>query len=1070
MWIVRLALRRPYTFVVMAMLIVVAGVYSVLEMPTDILPEINIPVIAVVWQYGGLPPDEMELRFTSNYERALTTTVAGIEHIESQSLYGVSVTKVFFHPGTKMEMANAQVTAISQTLLKAYPLGATPPLIVNYSASNVPILQGSIHSETLSEQQLFDLTSNFLRTGLATVQGAQMPFPYGGKQRQVMIDIDLTRLYALGLSPSDVSNAVQAQNLVLPSGTTKLGTQELLVRLNGSPDTVGEIAALPIKSSNGSTVTIGDVAHVRDGYAPQTSMVRANGRRGILMTLLKSAGASTLDIVSRVRAVMPSLLATLPPEYKMDLLFDQSVFVRAAIDGVLKEGAIAAALTALMILLFLGSWRSTLIVVTSIPLSILVSFVCLAALGETINLMTLGGLSLAVGILVDDATVELENIHRNLAMKKPLLQAILDGAKQIALPALVATLCICIVFIPVLFISGAARSLFTPLGMAVVFAMMASYFLSRTLVPTMVHYLLAPEVALVGGQELEPPGPQAKKRDVFWRIHQRFNVSFERLRRSYGGYLDWALDHGRWIAAGFAVLIAGSLLALFPSLGRDFFPSVDAGQIRFHVRTTPGTRVETTENVFARAEDLVRATIPAEELETIIDNIGLPISGLNLALGDPSMISSADGEVLVQLKPKHHATPGYIKELRRRLPLDMPEADVFFLAPDITTQVLNFGLTAPIDVQIVGPRGNNASNYALARRLRDSIARVRGAVDVHLAQVVDQPELRLKVDRAEASLGGATARDIATDALVSLSSTGQVAPSFWLDTQKGVQYLVAVQTPQYKLDTLEALNATPVHLPNGGIGGSPQTLGNLATVERDATPVNATHYNALSTFDVQANVQGTDLGSVSDAVDRLVADAKKASLPRGTSIAVRGQVESMNASFRGLSFGIVAAILLVYLLLVVNFQSWLDPLIILMALPGGLAGIVWALFATGTTLSVPALMGAIMSIGVATSNSILMVTFANDQRKQGDDARRAAWLAGVTRLRPVMMTALAMILGMLPMSLGLGEGGEQNAPLGRAVIGGLLAATFMTLFFVPIVYSAWRKDAPRATELEGVEA
>ncbi|MDP9034712.1 MAG: efflux RND transporter permease subunit [Myxococcota bacterium] len=1069
MWIVRLALRRPYTFVVMAMLIVVAGIYSLLGMPTDILPEINIPVIAVVWQYGGLPPDEMELRFTSNYERAITTTVAGIEHIESQSLYGVAVTKVFFHPGTKMEMANAQITAVSQTLLKAYPLGATPPLIINYSASNVPILQGSVHSDTLSEQQLLDLTSNFLRTGLATVQGAQMPLPYGGKQRQVMIDIDPARLYALGLTPGDVSNAVQAQNLVLPSGTTKLGTQELLVRLNGSPDTISEIAALPIKSSNGSTVTIGDVAHVRDGYAPQTSMVRANGRRGVLMTLLKSAGASTLDIVSRVRAIMPSLLATLPPEYRMDLLFDQSVFVRAAIQGVLKEGAIAAGLTALMILLFLGSWRSTLIVVTSIPLSLLVSFVCLAALGETINLMTLGGLSLAVGILVDDATVELENVHRNLAMNKRLLQAILDGAKQIALPALVATLCICIVFIPVVFISGAARSLFTPLGMAVVFAMMASYFLSRTLVPTMMHYLLGPEVTLYAGGASGPPGVPAKKRDVVWRVHQRFNVSFEKLRRSYGGYLDWALDHGRWIAAGFAVLIAGSLLALFPSLGRDFFPSVDAGQIRFHLRTTPGTRVETTENVFARAEDLVRAVIPAEELETVIDSIGLPISGLNLALGDPSMISSADGEVLVQLRPKHGATPGYVKELRRRFPLEMPEADVFFLAPDITTQVLNFGLTAPIDVQIAGPRGNNASNYAIARRLREAMAHVRGAVDVHLAQVVNQPELRLKVDRAEASQGGATARDIATDALVSLSSTGQVAPSFWLDAQKGVQYLVAVQTPQYKLASLEALNATPVHVPSGN-GTSPQMLGNLTTVERDATPVNATHYNALSTFDVLANVQGTDLGSVSDAVDRLVADAKKASLPRGTSISVRGQVESMNASFRGLSLGIVAAILLVYLLLVVNFQSWLDPVIILMSLPGGLAGIVWALFVTGTTLSVPALMGAIMSVGVATSNSILMVTFANDQRKQGDDARRAAWLAGVTRLRPVMMTALAMILGMLPMSLGLGEGGEQNAPLGRAVIGGLLAATFMTLFFVPIVYSAWRKDAPRATELEGVEA
>jgi multidrug efflux pump subunit AcrB len=1064
MWIVRLALRRPYTFVVMAMLIVIAGIYSVLQMPTDILPEINIPVIAVVWQYTGLPPDEMEQRFTGLYERALTTTVAGIEHMESQSLYGVSVTKVFFHPGTKMEMANAQVTAISQTLLKQFPVGATPPLIVNYSASNVPILQGSVHSETLSEQELFDLTSNFLRTGLATVQGAQMPFPYGGKQRQVMIDIDPPRLYALGLSPNDVNNAVQAQNLVLPSGTTKLGAQELLVRLNSSPDAVREIAKLPVKTVNGSTVTIGDIAQVRDGYAPQTSMVRANGRRGVLVTLLKSAGASTIDIAHRVRSIMPSLLATLPPAYKMDLLFDQSLFVRAAVDGVLKEAAIAAGLTALMILLFLGSWRSTLIVVTSIPLSILVSLICLAALGQTINLMTLGGLSLAVGILVDDATVELENVHRNMAMRKPIVRAILDGAQQIAVPAFVATLCICIVFIPVVFISGAAQSLFTPLGMAVVFAMMTSYFLTRTLVPTMVHYLLASEIDLYAGETPEGGGP--KKRDIIWRIHERFNVHFERLRRFYGGYLDLALDHGKIVTAVFGVFVTLSLVTLFPNLGKDFFPSVDAGQIRLHVRAAAGTRIETTEELFSRVEGLIRDVIPSGELETVLDNIGLPISGLNLSLGDPSMISSGDGEVLIQLSEKHRSTPEYVKELRRRFPLEIADAEVFFLAPDITTQVLNFGLTAPIDVQIVGPLTNNAKNYAIAQNLRDSTSRVRGAVDVHIAQVVNQPELRLTVDRTQANQGGATQQGVANDTLVSLSSSGQVSPNFWLDPTKGVQYLVAVQTPQYKVDTIAALNETPVHLPNSP---TPQTLGNLAALKRDATPVNVTHYNALNTFDVQANVQGADLGSVSDAVERFVAEAKK-TLPRGTSIVVRGQVESMNASFRGLSYGIIAAIVLVYLLMVVNFQSWLDPLIILTALPGALAGIVWVLFATGTTLSVPALMGAIMSIGVATSNSILMVTFANDQRKQGDDSRRAAWLAGITRLRPVLMTALAMILGMSPMSLGLGEGGEQNAPLGRAVIGGLSVATFTTLFFVPVVYGAWRKAPPFSTELEGVEA
>jgi multidrug efflux pump subunit AcrB len=1062
MWIVRLALRRPYTFVVVAMLIVVAGVYSILQMPTDILPEIDIPVIAVVWQYNGLPAVEMEQRFTSNFERALTTTTNGIEHIESQSLYGVSVIKVFFHPGTKIEMANAQVTAISQTLLKQFPVGATPPLIVNYSASNVPILQGSVHSASMSEQELFDITSNFLRTGLATVQGAQMPWPYGGKQRQIMIDIDLPRLYALGLSPNDVSNAVQAQNLVVPAGTAKIGPQELLFRLNGSPDEAGAIATLPIKSANGATVTIGDVAVVRDGFAPQTSLVRANGRRGVLMTLLKSAGASTLDIVKRVRGVLPSLTATLPPAYKMDLLFDQSLYVRAAVEGVVKEAGIAAGLTALMILLFLGSWRSTLIVLTSIPLSILVSIIVLACLGQTLNLMTLGGLSLAVGILVDDATVELENVHRNMAMRKPIVQAILDGAAQIAVPALVATLCICIVFIPVVFISGAARSLFTPLGMAVVFAMMTSYLLSRTLVPTMVHYLLGAEIDLYTGGGHSPE----RRRDIVWRVHERFNVHFERLRHLYGGWLDWALDHRRWVTVGFGAFVVVSLVSLFPNLGRDFFPSVDAGQIRFHVRTNSGTRIETSEELFERVEDEIHAVVPQDELVTVIDNIGLPISGLNLALGDPSMISSADGEVMIQLTDRHHPTAEYVKELRRRFAKDFPSTEFFFLAPDITTQVLNFGLTAPIDVQIVGPLTNTAKNYEVARTLRDEISHVRGAVDVHLAQVVNAPEVRVNVDRAEASEQGLTQQGVSSDALVSLSSSGQVSPNFWIDQQKGVQYLVAVQTPQYKLASFDAVRQTPVHLPGSA---SPQMLGNVSTLHREFTPVNVTHYNVLPTFDVQASVQGADLGSVSEAVNALIAEAKRG-LPRGSSIVVRGQVESMNASFRGLSYGIVAAIALVYFLMVINFQSWLDPLIILSALPGALAGIVWMLFATGTTLSVPALMGAIMSIGVATSNSILMVTFANDQRKLGMDERRAAWLAGITRLRPVVMTALAMILGMLPMSLGLGDGGEQNAPLGRAVIGGLFIATLTTLFFVPVVYSAWRKEPPRSTELEGVKA
>jgi multidrug efflux pump subunit AcrB len=1055
MWIVRLALRRPYTFVVVAILIVVVGLYSTDHMATDILPEIDIPVIAVVWQYGGLAPDDMEQRFTGNFERALTTTVNGIEHIESQSLYGTAIIKVFFHPGTKIEMANAQVTAISQTLLKQFPTGATPPLIVNYSASNVPILEGSAHSDSLSEQQLFDLSSNFLRTGLATVQGAQLPWPYGGKQRQLMIDLDSPKLYSLGLSPNDVTNAVLAQNLVLPSGTAKIGDQELIFRLNNSPEDPKSLGGLPITSVKGSTVTIRDVAHVRDGFAPQTSIVRVNGQRGVLVPVLKSSGASTLDIASRVRKALPGLLATLPPEYKFDLLFDQSLYVRAAVEGVVKEAGIAAGLTALMILLFLGSWRSTLIVVTSIPLSILTSLIVLACLGQTLNLMTLGGLSLAVGILVDDATVEIENVHRNMAMKKPIVRAILDGAQQVAVPAFVATLCICIVFIPVAFISGAARSLFTPLGMAVVFAMMTSYFLSRTLVPTMVHYLLGAEVDIYAGG--------AQRRGLVWRAHERFNVHFERLRHVYGELLDCALDHKRIVLGGFAVFVGVSLIALVPSLGRDFFPQVDAGQIRFHVRTSPGTRIETTEHLFERVEDEIRAVVPKDEVVTVVDNIGMPISGMNMALGDGSMISSADGEVLVQLADKHHSTAEYVKELRRSFAKDFPTTDFFFLAPDITTQVLNFGLTAPIDVQIAGPLMNNAKNYAIAQSLRDRISHVRGAVDVHLSQVVNQPEMRVDVDRTEASEQGVTQHDVSNEALVSLSSSGQVAPSFWLDQAKGVQYPVAVQTPQYNVASLDAVRQTPVHLP---LAAEPQMLGNLATLHRSFTPVNVTHYNVLNTFDVQANVQGADLGSVSTAVEALIADAKK-TLPRGTSIVVRGQVESMNASFRGLSYGILAAIALVYLVMVINFQSWVDPVIILSALPGALAGIVWMLFATGTTLSVPALMGAIMSIGVATSNSILMVTFANDQRKVGDDARQAALAAGLTRLRPVVMTALAMILGMLPMSLGLGDGGEQNAPLGRAVIGGLCIATVTTLFFVPVVYSSWRKQAPHAPTLEG---
>jgi multidrug efflux pump subunit AcrB len=1060
MWIVRLALRRPYTFVVMALCIVLGGALTITRMPTDIFPEVDIPVIGVVWQYTGMIPEELSNRVTSNYERALTTTVNGIEHIESQTVLGTAIIKVFFHTGTSIATANAQVTAISQTLLKQFPPGITPPLVMQYSASNVPVLQASVHSETLPEQQLFDLTSNFLRIGLATVQGAQMPFPYGGKVRQIMIDIDPERLQADGISPRDVLDAVTNQNLILPAGTAKLGTREVYVKLNSSPTAVAELASLPIKTVRGATITIGDVAHVRDGYAPQTSIVRADGRRGVLVTILKAAGASTIDIVKRVRAALPASLDTLPKEYKLDILLDQSLFVRAAVDGVVKEAIIAAALTGLMILLFLGSWRSTLIVVVSIPLSILVSIIVMASLGETLNLMTLGGLALAVGILVDDATVEIENVHRNIAMRKPLVKAILDGAQQIATPAFVATLCICIVFVPVVFIVGAAKSLFTPLAMAVVFAMLTSYFLSRTLVPTMVHYLLEPEVALYTGD----PAGNALKHNLIWRIHEKFNVQFERLRRAYGGYLDWALDHRRLVTLGFLGFAAGSLLLLFPFLGNDFFPAVDAGQLRLHVRCSPGTRIEETERDFGRIERVIREVIPPAELKTVLDNIGIPASGINMVLGDPSMISSADGEIMISLDAEnHHPIAGYAKTLRERFLVEFPNIDIFFLAPDITTQVLNFGLSAPIDLQVVGPPGNQVANLEIARKLRNDVAGVRGAVDVHLGQAVGAPQLDVNVDRIEANQQGLTQQNVANDVLVSLSSSGQVSPSYWLDPKRGVQYLVAVQTLQYKVDNLEAIRNTPVRLSASNV---PQTLGNLAHIERSSGAVNVTHFNAAGTFDVLANVQGADLGSVADAIDKIVEKTRK-DLPRGTTLVMRGQVESMRSSFRGLGFGLIFAVALVYFLMVVNFQSWLDPLIILMALPGAIAGIVWILFATGTTVSVPALMGAIMSIGVATSNSILMVTFANDQRHEGKDAREAAWLAGITRLRPVMMTALAMIIGMLPMSLGFGEGGEQNAPLGRAVIGGLSLATIATLIFVPVVYSALRTKPPAPPLEEG---
>jgi multidrug efflux pump subunit AcrB len=1076
MWIVRLALRRPYSFTVMAILIVLIGVVTITRMSTDIFPNINIPVVSVIWSYAGVAPEEMEKRFVTVSERAMTTTVNDIEHIESQSYNGVAVIKVFFHEGAKVEAGVAQITSIMQTLLRIMPPGTTPPLIIQYSASNVPILQLGLSGKGLSEQQLYDLGLNFIRTQLATIQGAQVPLPYGGKSRQVMVDIDLQKLYGKGLSPADVSNAVNAQNVILPAGTQKIGDREYNVRLNSSPELLETLNDLPIKQINGATVYIRDVAHVRDGFAVQTNIVSQNRTRSALLTVLKSASASTLDIIKRVKEALPRIQATLPKELEVSQLFDQSIFVRAAINGVLREGVIAACLTALMILLFLGNWRSTLVVATSIPLSILCSIIVLGALGETLNIMTLGGLALAVGILVDDATVELENIHRNLAMGKPMVRAILDGAMQIAVPAFVSTLSICIVFVPIFFLSGTAKYLFQPLATAVIFAMLASYLLSRTVVPTMVKFLMRGHMEEIdtslarkldgnGGKggnvddqrekngRARPPGASvfAKIREFLSGIHERFNRGFERVRDRYVEALRWCLGHrgAVFAAMGGFVLIS---LCLVPFLGRDFFPAVDAGQFRLHVRAPAGTRLEATEERFYQVGRVIREVIPPNEIGNVLDNIGLPVSGINLAFSDNATISSADGEILVALNRNHKPTAHYTRILREKLHQDFPDMEFYFAAPDIVSQILNFGIPAPIDIQITG---QNPKGYDIANEMKGRIAQIPGAADVHVHQLVHGPDLRVNVDRTRAQQIGLTQNDVARTMLVSLSSSGQNAPNFWLNFKNGVNYQVAVQTPQYKMDTLQDLWNTPVvgqNLPR------PELLGNLASVERRESPVIVNHYNVQPVFDVLANVQGRDLGGVADQVNKVV-DEFKSKLPRGTLLSVRGEVESMNKSFAGIGAGILLAIVLVYFLMAVNFQSWTDPFIIIMALPGALCGIIWVLFATGTTLNVPSLMGAIMAIGVATANSILVVSFANDERcgEHPKSAHDAALSAGFTRLRPVVMTALAMIIGMLPFSFGLGEGGEQNAPLGRAVIGGLIVATFATLFFVPVVYSMLRK-------------
>lgn len=1041
MWIVRIALDRPYTFVVLALLIFILGPLTILTTPKDIFPNIGIPVVSTVWNFSGLPPDKMADYITGNYERALTTTVNDIEHIESQSLTGVAVVKTFFQPNVNIDVALSQITAIAQTLLRAMPPGTTPPLVLSYNASSVPIMQLALSSSQLSEQELFDAGNNFIRTQLATVQGAALPFPYGGKVRQIQVDLDEQRMQALGISAQDVNIAIGSQNLIIPAGTEKIGSIEYNVKLNASPTKVEELNDLPIKAIDGTTIYIRDVAHVRDGFAPQTNIVRVNGLRAALMTVLKTGNASTLDIISRVKATLPSIQASLPSSLNLHFIGDQSVFVRAAISGVVREGVIAATLTGLMILLFLGSWRSTVIIIVSIPLSILVSIIALSALGQTINIMTLGGLALAVGILVDDATVAIENINWHLEQGKEVVQSILDGAQQIAIPALVSTLCICIVFVPMFFLTGVAKYLFVPMAESVIFAMLASYFLSRTLVPTMAKYLLKQHQ-----KHDEKNSEHEKKPHGLARFQLGFEKRFEQLRERYHGLLNDAIKHRTLFVSIFLALIIISLLALGPWLGQDFFPAVDAGQIKLHLRAPTGTRVEETAAICDDVGGVIRQVIPSGELESIVNNVGLPNSGINLSYSNSAPIGPGDADIFISLKEDHKPTAEYVTKLRTRLMSEMPSVGFAFLPADMVSQILNFGLPAPIDVQVIGYKEGPNRDYA--NMLLDKIRHVPGIVDSHIQQPNDAPEFRVNVNRTRAQELGITQQNIGSDLLISLSGSFQTSPTFWLDPKNGVGYNIVTQTPQYKLESLEDLRNIPI---NGTQRNNPQILGALASIERGTGPGLVSHYNAQPLIDIYASVQDSDLGSVAKNIHKILDDTSK-DLPKGSRVFARGQMETMDASFHGLLYGLLGAIVLVYLLIVVNFQSWTDPFIIITALPGAIAGIVWMLFVTHTTLNVPALTGAIMCMGVATANSILVVSFARERVNEGDSAIEAASAAGFTRLRPVMMTALAMIIGMVPMALGLGEGGEQNAPLGRAVIGGLVFATFATLFFVPAVF------------------
>ena len=1057
---VRVALRRPYTFFVLALLLLIIGPLAAMRTPTDIFPEIRVPVIAVAWQYTGLPPDQMAGRISTLFQRSLTTTVNDIEHIEANTYPGVSVVKIFFQPGVNISVANAQVTAIAQVAVRQMPAGTTPPLILNYNAATVPILQLALSGKGLSEQQLFDLGFNTIRTPLVTVPGAALPLPYGGKQRQVQIDVNPAALQARGLSAQDVASALAAQNVLTPIGTQKIGELEYTLQLNSAPSAIEDLGRLPVKVAGGSTIYLRDVADVHDGNAPQTNIVHVDGGRSVLMSVLKNGAASTLAIVDGVRAKLAELRSSLPDELEVKPINDQSVFVRAAIKGVAIEGAIAAALTSAMILLFLGSWRSTVIIAVSIPLSILGSIIGLAAIGETLNLMTLGGLALAVGILVDDATVTIENINWHLEHGKGVEESIMDGARQIVTPAFVSLLCICIVFIPMFFLEGVSRFLFVPMAEAVIFAMVCSFILSRTLVPTMAKYLLHPHAPLTDGHGhlAQPPS-----RNPLVRFQRDFEARFERVREGYRALLETALGRRRPFLTGFAAVVLVSF-ALVPFIGSNFFPQVDSGQILMHARVPVGTRVEETAARFARIEQAIRRVIPSEGIETMVDNIGLPPSSINLTYNNTGVLGTSDGDFQIALKEGHPPTADYVRRLREVLPREFPDTTFSFPPADIVSQILNFGAPAPIDVQV---RGRDVdANFAYAQQLLKRIQAIPGVADARIQQSNKAPVFNVDVDRTQAQLLGLTTRDVANSLVVNLAGSSQVAPTFWLNPQNGVSYSIVMQTPQHQLDSLAALGNLPIG--NGAAAGG-STLGGLASFQRATGPALISQYDVQTMVQIHATTQDRDLGAVASDIRRVLAETR-AEVPKGSNVQLLGQVRTMDRAFSGLLFGLLGAVVLIYLLIVVNFQSWLDPAVIVSALPAALAGIVWMLFATGTTLSVPALTGAIMCMGVATANSVLVISFARERLEVLGDATAAALEAGFVRFRPVLMTALAMVIGMLPMALGLGEGGEQNAPLGRAVIGGLIFATFATLVFVPVVFSlVHRHHRGTATAADSLE-